>query len=141
MIISVVVTIVVIIAAIGSIPLLSDTQQKEATDFYWIPEESYFVDYKIKNNKVIFSYSICFVNNSEEDVTVAVSANFKKNEIKDWIKYKNFFMGYDENGIMKSELIKSKEKENVIFFFEGEYISDKINTNLSFPNELILTTY
>ena len=141
MIISVVVTIVVIIAAIGSIPLLSDTQQKEATDFYWIPEESYFVDYKIKNNKVIFSYSICFVNNSEEDVTVAVSANFKKNEIKDWIKYKNFFMGYDENGIMKSELIKSKEKENVIFYFEGEYISDKINTNLSFPNELILTTY
>ncbi len=112
----------------------------EIPEFRWIPEESHFVDYEIQNDKVIFSYSICFVNDSNEDISVAVSAQFKKAEIKNWIQYESFFMGYDEKGNMKYQLVKAQEKKNVVFYFEGKYVSDNVNTNLSFPDELILTT-
>ena len=125
----------------GCMSLLSKMPRNEGeTDFYWIPEESGFVDYQIRNDKIIFSYSICFVNDSEEDIAVAVSAKFKESEIKDWIQCEIFILGCDEDGNMKYELIESKGKKNVVFYFEGKYISSNVNTNLSFPDELILTT-
>lgn len=120
---------------------LSKTSYDEGeTDFYWISENSYFVDYKIEENKIIFSYSICFKNDSDSDISVAVSARFKKSELNNWIKYQDFFMGYDEDGNMKYGVVKAREQKNVVFYFEGEYISSDINTKLSFPDELIITT-
>ena len=59
--------------------------QKEKSRFYWIPEESYFVDYKIIEDKIIFSYSICFVNDWDEDYSVDISAKFKKSELRNKI--------------------------------------------------------
>jgi len=115
-------------------------RNEEKPDFYWIPEESGFVDYKIRNEKIIFSYTICFVNNLDEDISVAISAKFEESETRDWIQCNDFIMGCDEQGNMKYEVVKSKEKKNVIFHFEGDYISSNVNTSLSFPNELILTT-
>ncbi len=137
--------IVFLLFVIGGIFLvsffLSETRSdEEKTDFYWIPEKSYFVDYKIEKNKIVFSYSICFINNSESDVSVAVSAKFKKSEINKWIKYQSFFMGCDKEGNIKYNIIKAGEQKNVVFYFEGEYISRNINTELSFPDELIITT-
>lgn len=137
--------ITVLLLIIGCMSMLlflsSNTLNDEGkSDFYWIEEESYFVDYVIENNKIVFSYSINFVNNSDSDVSVSVSTKFRKSEICKWIKYQDYFIGYDEYGNMKYETIKAGEQKNIIFYFEGDFISDNINTKLSFPNELIITT-
>ena len=107
--------IVFLLFVIGGIFLVSFFLSKipsgeDKTDFYWIPEKSHFVDYKIEKNKIIFSYSICFINDSESDVSVAVSAKFKKSEINKWIKYQSFFMGCDKDGNMKYSIIKAGEE-------------------------------
>ncbi len=53
--------------------------------FSWLPSESYFVEYDIIGDKVIFKYSICFVNDWDEDYAVNVSAKFKKSMAREII--------------------------------------------------------
>ena len=110
--------------------------RKEKSRFYWIPEESYFVDYKIIEDKIIFSYSICFVNDWDEDYAVDISAKFKKSELKNWIEYKKFYLGTSTDNV-----VKGHSKKNIIYYFEGKYLDGKMNTNISFPTEIILSTY
>lgn len=108
------------------------------SDIHWLPEESYFVDYEVVDGKVRFRYAICFVNNSEYDVGIKLSARFKADELGGWIKYSSFFEGYDENGEWDYRIINHGEKVQYIYTFEGEFLGGAVNTNLSFPEELIL---
>ena len=57
-----------------------DFHKDQPSEFYWIPEESYFAGYEIVDDKVVFAYSICFVNDGEEDYAVNVSAKFKRSD-------------------------------------------------------------
>lgn len=50
-----------------------------------------------------------------------------------------FFEGCDENSELLYEEIKSGEKENVVFVFEGEYLGGEIKQDISFPEEIILS--
>lgn len=52
---------------------------KEPSKLYWVPEESYFAGYEIVGDTVVFSYSICFVNDLDEDYAV-VSVRGLKNQ-------------------------------------------------------------
>ena len=110
--------------------------KREKSKFYWIPEESYFVDYEIVDNNIVFSYSICFVNDWDEDYAVDISAKFKKSELRNWIEYKGFYLATSTDNV-----IKANSKKNIIYCFEGKYLGGKVNTDISFPTEIILSTY
>ncbi len=132
------------IIAIGAILtfLLSGIFQKgeEEKSFYWLPEESFFVDYDIVDEKTIkFRYTICFVNNLDVDTTISLSAKFDKKELAGWVVQTDGFMGCDENGELLYKEIKQGEKEFVTVTFEGKYLGGEVNENLSFPEELILS--
>ena len=116
-------------------------QRDSEPTLHWLKEESRFVDYEITDeNTVKFRYSICFVNDTEEDATVTVSAKFNKKELADWVEAEgqDFFTGCDENGEMLYAVIESGEKKNVTVVFEGNYLGGTVNEALSFPEELML---
>lgn len=135
---------VIILLGIGGIILYSILQSPQTDDLndtlHWLPDESYFVDYEIVDNTVKFRYSICFVNGTERDCGVKVSAKFKEEELSNWIKNVDFFEGHSKNGEWSYCEIKSGEKINLVLTFEGEYLGGSVNTDLSFPEELILAT-
>lgn len=103
----------------------------------WIPEESHFVDYEIHENRIKFQYTICFNNNSNEAVDISITAKFNKSDLNNWIKYEDFFIGEDKNGKVKYGTILPKEKRNISYYFEGEYLGGSVNEQLSFPEEII----
>ncbi len=103
----------------------------------WIPEESNFVDYEINGGKIKFRYSICFYNHTSEPTEIGLAAKFNKKELDGWLRYEKFFMGTDDNDELKYGLIKPKEKTNIIYTFEGDYLGGTVNDNLSFPEELM----
>ena len=104
----------------------------------WSSEESYFVDYKIDNDKVMFRYSICFYNGTEEPVEVSLGAKFNSLELDGWFKCEdNFFEGLGEDGKHKYEVLNPKETKNIVFCFKGDYLGGEVNTNLSFPEEIL----
>ena len=139
-----VITLIIIILIIGIFLLnshLSALKKDKIERLYWVSEESYFVDYEIVDSKKVrFRYSICFVNNTKNDMTISLGAKFKQSEIKEWLKQSEFLTGYNDNHEPLYSKILSGEKKNIIFMFEGEYLNGKINRNLSFPEEIILTT-
>ena len=53
-----------------------DFYEDQPSEFYWIPEESCFAGYEIVDDKVVFAYSICFVN--ELLINVSHKFSFKK---------------------------------------------------------------
>lgn len=111
----------------------------EEVTFRWLPEESYFVNYEItKKNTVKVWYSICFVNNDDEDLTISLYAKFKKKDVKGWLEY-DFLEGVDDNGKTLRAEIKSGEKTNIIFVFEGAYLGGLVSENITFPEELIVS--
>ena len=115
---------------------MSDSPQKDTIS--WIPEESYFVDYKINNDIVTFRYSICFYNDTEDPIEISLGAKFKSAELKGWFNCEdNFLEGLGEDGEHKYEVLNSKEKKNIIFCFKGDYLGEKVNTNISFPEEIL----
>lgn len=111
---------------------------EEKDVLYWVPEESNFVQYEIVDEKIRFSYSICFVNDSEEAQTISLSAKFNSNELEGWIKNSGFFLGNNEQGELLKEEISPGTKENITFYFEGDYLGGTVNNELSFPCEIIL---
>ena len=63
---------------------------------------------------------------------------FIKKELDGWLRYEKFFIGTDDNdGLLKYGLIKPKEKTNIIYTFEGNYLGGTVNDTLSFPEELM----
>lgn len=119
--------------------ILSQNLLDKSNTFYWEPEESHFVDYKITDeNTVKFRYSIRFVNNSEEDTTTAVTAIFNSKELEGWLDQGNGLTGCDENGEMLYTEIKAGEQADVVYVFEGKYLGGDVNQNLSFPEEIVL---
>ena len=114
-----------------------DTYKLEETSISWEPEKSHFVDYEINGDRIKFRYSIHFVNCSGEDEEVSISAIFKSNELKGWIKVDSN-IGYDKNGEMLRSTIKANSSADIVFTFEGEYLGGEVNTNLSFPETLVI---
>ena len=111
----------------------------QESKFYWIPEESFFVDYEITENKTVrFRYSIALVNDYDASVTASVSAKFKENETSGWLKETDFLMGRNEEGTWYYVPFEAGEKKNVIFVFEGSYAGGQVNENLSFPELLYM---
>lgn len=117
-------------------------QNKEPESLRWIEEESYFVDYEITDSGLIkFRYSICYQNFFDRDVEIAITVDFKKRDLKGWAKELEShegFVGCDENGERLYSIIKTGEKRNVVYTFEGEYLGGSVNTNLSFPDNLMM---
>ena len=104
----------------------------------WLPEESHFLDYYIDQDTVVFRYSICFINNSDCDMNIKISAKFLGNELEGWVQDAGFFEGYSENGEWEYRNIKSGEKRILIYSFKGEYLGGPVNTKLSFPCEILI---
>ena len=130
---------VTVFALVIFLLILDSNSLDRSNTLYWEPEESYFVDYKITDeNTVKFRYSIHFVNNSEEDITAALTAVFNSQEIKGWLDQGNGLIGCDENGELLYTEIKSGESADAVYVFEGKYLGGKVNQNLSFPEEIIL---
>ena len=127
-------------AKTGEILLLN---RKPVSDspLYWVPEKSHFVDYEIDGDRIKFRYSIHFVNSFNDDMQVSLSAKFNSKELKGWLKNESFFKGCDQNGEMLCAIVKADSSADVIFTFEGEYLGGEVNENLSFPEELIITSY
>lgn len=129
---------------LGFCALVSCSSAKEPEDlsdtFQYLPDKSYFVNYEIDGNTVRFRYSICFVNNTKENMEVNLSAQFQKSELRGWIKYEAFYDGCDETGEMLYETVKAGETKHITFVFEGEYLGGDVNEALSFPEEILLVT-
>ncbi len=109
--------------------------------FTWNEYKSGFVDYEIKGERVYFNYEICFTNHSEEDIIISVAAIFKRKELKGWVKQEelsNGFWSEDENGDIAQYRIPAKTEKSVVLNFDGQYLGGEVNTNLSFPEDLIL---
>lgn len=109
------------------------------SSIYWIKEESSFVDYEISGDIVRFRYSICFVNEMQEHADVKIAAKFSGKELSRWIENKDYFEGLDDHGEWNYQRIKSGEKAQLIYTFEGKYLGGDVNEKLSFPQELILS--
>ena len=80
-------------------------------------------------------YSICFVNRTEEDMEIGLTARFRKREIRGWMEDRPL-NGKDENG--NYIVVGAHQKENITVFFEGKYLGGPVNENLSFPKTLVL---
>lgn len=105
---------------------------------YWLPEESGFVDYEIDGDCVRFRYRICFVNETEQDVSIKVSAAFSPKELAGWVESKDYFDGFNNRGDWTYQTVGSFCKNQLIYTFEGKYLGGEVNTNLSFPEDLMV---
>lgn len=108
----------------------------------WYPEKSRFEEYKIKDDKIKFCYSIYFNNFENDTIELSLGAKLKQSELDGWFSRTDtddeFLDGLDKNGEHLYVIFKPKEKKRVKFWFEGKYLGGKVNTNLSFP-EIIPT--
>lgn len=129
--------ILLIMPMILSSCINSYSERSKDVALSWIPEESYFVDYEINGEKIKFRYSICFHNHTSEPTEIGICAKFNKRELNGWLRYEGFFIGDDNDGLLKYGLIKPKEKTNIVYTFEGDYLGGTVNENLSFPEELM----
>lgn len=125
----------------GCLMMTDHADDGDPNTLRWIPEESRFLDYEITENRIRFKYSICFENGFDTDEMISLSAKFARKELKGWLKYESFFEGCDETGNRAYYLIKSGEKVNLVFVFEGEYLGGSVNENLSFPEELLTSIW
>ena len=108
---------------------LTETNDNTETGF-WIRNESYFVDYTIKGDKIQFRYSFCFQNLSDYDMILyAFSATFRKRDLKGWLKYEKGIEGVLDNGEDKV-LLPTGQKMNVVLVFEGEYLGGEVNEDV-----------
>lgn len=64
-----------------------------------------------------------------------IGARFKKSELQGWIEYADFYQGASSDNI-----IKGHSKKNVVYSFEGKHLGEAVNTDISFPSEIILST-
>ena len=110
------------------------------SSFYWLPEESGFVDYEIDGDCVRFRYRICFVNEDQQDISVKLSAAFSNSELTGWVESKEFFDGLDDEGQWDYQTVKASGKTQLVYTFEGTYLGGEVNTALSFPDELMVST-
>ena len=112
-------------------------QNRDKKTLVWLKEKSFFVGSHITDEgTIVFDYSICFHNYTDDDFEVSLSARFKKNELVDWVEYSRFYEGKHENDIYAT--IHAQEETNIVFSFEGKYIGSSMPTDLSFPEEFII---
>lgn len=141
---SIFLVVIIFLLAFMVVTMCSCNANSEPSKLRIVKEESYFAGYEIKGDRVIFSYSICFANDYEEDFDILFSARFKKSELKGWFerdeKDTSFISGSPVIGEWKNFIIKSGEKKNVLLYFEGQYLGGEVNENLSFPLEIMLST-
>ncbi|MGN0179301.1 MAG: hypothetical protein ACI4DY_07675 [Monoglobaceae bacterium] len=130
---------ILLIIVLGGCFNYNNGYSEESTSLEWFPDESHFVDYKIVGKKVVFRYSIAFQNNCECDVAFDIGAKFYKKDTRGWLKNNEILLGQsdcekEENGYIP---LRRNEKKSIVFSFEGDYLGGKVNTNLSFPEELV----
>ena len=106
--------------------------------FYWLPEESGFVDYEIDGDCVSFRYRICFVNETEQDRSIKLSAAFSPKELAGWVESKDYFDGLNNRGQWEYQTVRRLSKNQLIYTFEGKYLGGEVNTKLSFPEDLMV---
>lgn len=111
---------------------------EQESSFYWLPEESGFVDYEIDGDCVRFRYRICFVNETKQDVSIKVSAAFSPKELAGWVESKDYFDGLNNRGDWTYQTVGSFCKNQLIYTFEGKYLGGEVNTELSFPEDLMV---
>lgn len=112
----------------------SENNPNEST-LHWVPEKSHFAEYEIVEDKIRFVYEIYFVNESDEDAEIMLSASFKSSDLKGWVKNQNSFICLNSY-----ERIEKDESKAIRFTFEGDYLGGEVNENLSLPEELIIMT-
>jgi hypothetical protein len=106
---------------------------------HWLPEESYFVDYKIIGNDVRFRYAICFVNNSGDDCSIQISAKFYRKNLRGWTNRFDFLEACDENGDWEYRKIRNGEKAVFTYCFTVPYTGGTVTTDMEFPEEIMLS--
>lgn len=116
--------------------LIPSSESSEEPSFEFLPEESYMEGYELTDHGTVkIRYSICFINNTESDITVGPAVRFRKRELRGWMENR-LLHGYDENG--EYIKVKANRKENITVIFEGEYLGGPVNENLSFPKTVLL---
>lgn len=102
---------------------------KKNENGFWVRDQSYLLDYTIKDNSIQLRYSFCFQNHTGYDLRVnGFVVDLRKSDLNGWLKYENSYNGALENGD-DDILILSGEKINVILVLEGEYLGGEVNTN------------
>lgn len=111
--------------------------ENEQTVIGWIPENSYFVDYQINQDKIKIGYSVCLFNKTSDPVDISISFRFQKKDLKGWLNYASFYDGLDDKGERMYATIAPMEKKNIVFYFEGTYLGGTVNEKL-FPDEIMM---
>ena len=117
--------------------------EKEYPALKWFPEKSHFLDYKIEGHVVTFRYKILFKNFTNEDIAVGITAIFEKSYTKDWVEENEFLATFSKSDNDLKDgyaVVKANNSTYVIASFSGTFTGGKVNTNLSFPEEIILIT-
>lgn len=112
----------------------------DSSTLFWVEEESHFVDYTVNEDQVTFRYAICFINDSKDDVSIKLSAKFHTKDLQGWSSQQDFIAACDENGEWTYRNVPGGHKVVHIYSFSVPYNSGTVNSDISFPDEIILTT-
>lgn len=99
------------------------------------PEESYFIDYTIKEDTIQIRYSFCFENHIDSDLIVSVSATF---DSKKHFDYHNcYFLTFEDGS--RYFRVNALEKSNYILILEKEYSGEEIEASFPSPNRVLFS--
>ncbi|MBR3965561.1 MAG: hypothetical protein IKJ91_00650 [Clostridia bacterium] len=100
----------------------------------YYPEESYLLDYCIKEDVIRIRYSLCFENHRDYDQVISAIATFNS---KKGFDYHNNYHLYPENSKTSYFKIAALEKNNYILVVEKEFSEDKLDIDFSPPTHVI----
>lgn len=116
------------------------TRMSDSGTLFWVPEESQFVDYTINGDQVTFRYAICFINDSTDNYSIKLSAKFHAEDLSGWTDQCDFLDARDASGEWNDREVPGNHKVVHIYSFSVPYSGGAVNTDISFPEEIILTT-
>lgn len=130
--------LILILIMNSCVPAYEDNDYSD--NISWNPQKSFFVQYKINNNRIKFCYSIYLSNKTKDSWEILLSAKFNQSELEGWFSPidmdDEYLFGLDKNGQDKYVILKPKEEKSVEFWFEGKYLGGEVNTKLTFPELL-----
>lgn len=115
----------------------SDSGIDSRNGLRWIKDESYFVDYTIDGEKIIFKYALTFENSAEEDILIRYpTVYFYRFQLWGWMEHQNGYKGKCEDGSSEF-IVPAGESRCVICVFEGKYLGGTVKTDLGYPKTVM----
>ena len=118
--------------------IYDESQMNKEPALSWVKEETRFISYSVDENKVFFTYELCFENHTEWEITIySVGISLSKKQTQGWLKHENSYGEKLDNKY--TAVIPAGQKCNVTVTFEGEYLGGEPPTANLQPKKLTLS--